>query len=117
MSFEVAKPRKSEHIHQHGYKALRWMEDLAVNAAEPTEAGEKMRHNYYALIKLTNRQLTVDILRKLCERKVGVREVESMARKVIKGEEHRRNPKIVVEIMNMKLKHAEEQVVKTRKLL
>ena len=64
-----------------------WIETLAEDAADPTEAGRKMRRSFFTLVKLTNRQLTVDLLRKLCERKVGTLEVEGLARKVIRGEE------------------------------
>ena len=37
---------------------------LATEAADPIVAGEKMRQVYFVQIKLTNRQLTVDFLRK-----------------------------------------------------
>jgi len=58
----------------------------------------------------------VDYLRKLCERKVGTHEVEGLASKVIRGQGGRRNPLIVVELLRMKLKDAEEQLVWARKL-
>ena len=70
------------------------IERLAREAADPVEAGQKMRQVYFTQVKLTNRQLTVDLLRKLYEREIGTHEVEQLAKKVIKGES-RRNPKIV----------------------
>ena len=66
---------------------------LAREAADPEEAGKKMRQVYFTNCKLTNRQLTVDLLRKLFERGVGTHDVESIAKKIIKGEP-RRNPKL-----------------------
>ena len=44
---------------------------LAQEAADPVEAGQKMRQVYFTQVKLTNRQLTVDLLRKLYERAIG----------------------------------------------
>ena len=69
------------------------IEELAGEASDPNEAGQKMRQLYFTHCKLTKRQLTVDILRKLLERGVGTHDVESIAQKVIKGEP-RRNPEI-----------------------
>ena len=78
---------------------------LATEAADPFVAGEKMRQVYFAQIKLTTRQLTVDFLKKILERKVGTHEVESLAQKVVKGE-GRRNPEIVATLLKIKLKDA-----------
>ena len=75
---------------------------LATKAADPIVAGEKMRQVYSAQIKLTNRQLTVDFLKKILERKVGTHEVEALAQKVVKGED-RRNPEIVATLLRIKL--------------
>ena len=69
------------------------IDELAEEAADPTEAGRKMRQVYFSHCKLTYRQLTIDLLRKLIERGVGTHEVEKLAQKVIKGES-RRSPKI-----------------------
>ena len=60
------------------------IEYLAREAADPIEAGKKMRQVYFTNCKLTNRQLTVDLLKKLLERGVGTHDVESIALKVIK---------------------------------
>ena len=68
------------------------IERLAREAADPVEAGQKMRQVYFTQVKLTNRQLTVDLLRKLYEREIGTHKVEQLAKKVIKGES-RRNTK------------------------
>ena len=57
---------------------------LAQEAADPFEAGKIMRQVYFTNCKLTNRQLTVDLLKKLLERGVGTHDVESIALKVIK---------------------------------
>ena len=84
------------------------IEYLAREAADPFEAGKRMRQVYFSNCKLTNRQLTVDLLKKLYERGVGTHEVESVARKVIKGEP-RRNPKIVKAIIEIKLEDALRQ--------
>ena len=73
-----------------------------------------MRQCYYTLEKLTKRQLTVDCLRKLRVRKVGTNEVEGMAMKIIKGE-GRRNPKIVLTLLEMKLEDAMRIVERQRK--
>ena len=78
---------------------------LAQEAADPFEAGQKMRQVYFTQVKLTNRQLTVDLLRKLFERGVGTHEVEQLAGRVIKGES-RRNPEIVKNILRLKLEDA-----------
>ena len=91
-----------------------WIDELAGEAADPTEAGRKMRRCFYTLEKITKRQLTVDCLRKLVMRKVGTHEVEGLAKKVIKGEE-RRNPKIVLSLLQMKLEDALKQVEKAKK--
>ena len=91
-----------------------WIDELAGEAADPTEAGRKMRQCFYTLGKITKRQLTVDCLRKLIVRKVGTHEVEGLAKKVIKGEE-RRNPKIVLSLLQMKLEDALRQVEKAKK--
>ena len=64
-----------------------------------------MRQVYSAQIKLTNRQLTVDFLKKILERKVGTHEVEALAQKVVKGED-RRNPEIVATLLRIKLNDA-----------
>ena len=69
------------------------IDELAEEAADPTEAGRKMRQVYFSHCKLTYRQLTIDLLRKLIERGMGTHEVEKLAQKVIKGES-RRSPKI-----------------------
>ena len=58
---------------------------LAEEAADPQEAGKKMRQVYFTNCKLTNRQLTVDLLRELLERGVGTRVVESESREVGKS--------------------------------
>ena len=92
-----------------------WIEELAGDAADPTEAGRKMRRSFFTLVKLTNRQLTVDLLRKLCERNVGTKEVEVMASRVIRGQKGRRNSLIILELMKMKLKDAEKQLVTVRR--
>ena len=63
------------------------IEELAEEAADPFEAGKRMRQVYFTNCKLTNRQLTVDLLKKLFERGVGTHDVESIALKVIKGEQ------------------------------
>ena len=47
------------------------IEYLAREAADPYEAGKRMRQVYFTNCKLTNRQLTVDLLKKLYERGVG----------------------------------------------
>ena len=52
------------------------IDNLAREAADPHEAGWKMRQVYFTQIKLTKRQLTVDLLRKLLERGIGTHEVE-----------------------------------------
>ena len=36
------------------------IQELAMEAADPEEAGRKMRQTFYSLGKLSNRQLTVD---------------------------------------------------------
>ena len=81
------------------------IDELADEAADPFEAGKIMRQVYFTNCKLTNRQLTVDLLKKLYQRGVGTHDVESIALKVIKGEE-RRNPKIVKAVIKMKLEDA-----------
>ena len=81
------------------------IEELAGEASDPNEAGQKMRQLYFTHCKLTKRQLTVDILRKLLERGVGTHDVESIAQKVIKGEP-RRNPEIVKTLIKIKLEDA-----------
>ena len=70
------------------------IDNLAMEAADPLVAGEKMRQLYLTHCKLTNRQLTVDLLMKLMEFKVGTHEVEKIALSLIKGEV-RRNPENV----------------------
>ena len=90
------------------------IEYLAREAADPFEAGKRMRQVYFSNCKLTNRQLTVDLLKKLYERGVGTHEVESVARKVIKGEP-RRNPKIVKAIIEIKLEDALRWQHRTRR--
>ena len=90
------------------------IEYLAREAADPFEAGKRMRQVYFSNCKLTNRQLTVDLLKKLYERGVGTHEVESVARKVIKGEP-RRNPKIVKAIIGIKLEDALRWQHRTRR--
>ena len=90
------------------------IEYLAREAADPYEAGKRMRQVYFTNCKLTNRQLTVDLLKKLYERGVGTHEVESVARKVIKGEP-RRNPKIVKAIIGIKLEDALRWQHRTRR--
>ena len=82
---------------------------LAREAADPVEAGQKMRQVYFTQVKLTNRQLTVDLLRKFYDREIGTHEVAQLAKKVIKGES-RRNPKI-----NQKLKLKLEDALKSKK--
>ena len=62
-----------------------WIDNLADQAADPTEAGRKMRQCYYTLEKLTKRQLTVDCLKKLRVRRVGTNEVEKMSKRMIRG--------------------------------
>ena len=64
-----------------------WIDNLADEAADPTEAGRKMRQINFTLRKLTKRQLTVDCLRKLRMRKVGTNEVETMSSSMIRGRE------------------------------
>ena len=91
-----------------------WIDNLAQEAADPTEAGRKMRQCFYTLGKLTKRQLTLDCLRKLCVRRVGTHEVERMARMVVRGE-GRRNSKIVVNLLGMKLEDAMEMVERLKK--
>ena len=59
-------------------RTINRINQLATEAADPFVAGEKMRQVYFAQIKLTNRQLTVDLLKKLFERGVGTHEVESI---------------------------------------
>ena len=58
------------------------IDELADEAADPFEAGKRMRQVYFTNCKLTNRQLTVDLLKKLFERGVGTHDVESIALKV-----------------------------------
>ena len=91
-----------------------WIDNLADQAADPTEAGRKMRQCYYTLEKLTKRQLTVDCLKKLRVRRVGTNEVEKMSKRMIRGEV-RRNPKIVVTLLELKLEDAEKIVERQRK--
>ena len=55
------------------------IEYLAREAADPIEAGKRIRQVYFTNCKLTNRQLTVDLLKKLYERGVGTHEVTSIA--------------------------------------
>ena len=55
------------------------IEYLAREAADPIEAGKRIRQVYFTNCKLTNRQLTVDLLKKLYERGVGTHEVASIA--------------------------------------
>ena len=93
-----------------------WIEELAQEAADPIVAGMKMRQVFYTLNKLTNRQLTVDLLRKLYERKVGTHEVESVAKKLVKGET-RRNPELVKTILQIKLDDALVWVNRIKKQL
>ena len=57
----------------------------------------------------------MDLLRKLCERNVGTKEVEVMASRVIRGQKGRRNSLIILELMKMKLKDAEKQLVTVRR--
>ena len=57
------------------------IDELAEEAADPFEAGKRMRQVYFTNCKLTNRQLTVDLLKKLYERGVGTHDVESIALK------------------------------------
>ena len=101
MSFGKAREIKN-HI---AFNMALWIDDLAREAADPSEAGRKMRQCFYTLGKLTNRQLTVDLLRKLCERRVGTHEVESTARRVIKGQV-RRNLEVVEFLLKIKLRDA-----------
>ena len=49
------------------------IEELAEEAADPFEAGKRMRQVYFTNCKLTNRQLTVDLLKKLYQRTEGSR--------------------------------------------
>ena len=86
-------------------RTINRINQLATEAADPIVAGEKMRQVFFAQIKLTNRQLTVDFLRKMLERKVGTHEVESLAQRVIKWD-GRRNPEVVATLLRMKLKDA-----------
>ena len=86
-------------------RTINRINQLATEAADPIVAGEKMRQVYFVQIKLTNRQLTVDFLRKMLERKVGTHEVESLAQRVIKWD-GRRNPEVVATLLRMKLKDA-----------
>ena len=81
------------------------IDNLAREAADPHEAGWKMRQVYFTQIKLTKRQLTVDLLRKLLERGIGTHEVEQLAQRVIKGEP-RRNSEIVKKLLKLKLDDA-----------
>ena len=53
------------------------IQELAEEASDPEEAGRKMRQLYFTNCKLTNRQLTVDFLKKLLERGVGTHDVEN----------------------------------------
>ena len=76
---------------------------LAQEAADPEEAGRRMRQVYFTQVKLTKRQLTIDLLRKLYERGVGTNEVEQLAKKVIKGE-LRKNPDIVKYLLKLKMR-------------
>ena len=90
------------------------IEELAREAADPEEAGRKMRQVYFSLIKLTNRQLTVDSLEKMKERKVGSHEIEKLAKQMVKGET-RRNPEIVEAVIKIKLEDAKRWVKKKKK--
>ena len=49
------------------------IDELAEEAADPHEAGKRMRQVYFTNCKLTNRQLTVDLLKKLYQRTEGSR--------------------------------------------
>ena len=49
------------------------IDELADEAADPLEAGKRMRQVYFTNCKLTNRQLTVDLLKKLYQRTEGSR--------------------------------------------
>ena len=90
------------------------IEYLAREAADPYEAGKRMRQVYFTNCKLTNRQLTVDLLKKLYERGVGTHEVESIARKLIRGVP-RRNPSIVKALIKIKLEDAMRWHHRTRR--
>ena len=81
------------------------IDELAEEAADPIEVGRKMRQVYFTHCKLTNRQLTIDLLRKLIERGVGTHEVEKLAQKVIKRES-RRSPEIIRALLKLKLEDA-----------
>ena len=81
------------------------IDELAEEAADPIEAGRKMRQVYFSHCKLTNRQLTIDLLRKLIERGVGTHEVEILAQKLIKREP-RRSPEIIKALLQLKLDDA-----------
>ena len=98
--------RRSEKRKKHSVvKMTFWIEELANEAADPVVAGKKMREVFYCLGKLVNRQLTVDCLRKLIERKVGTHEVEKSARLTIKND-RRRNLEVVDFLLKIKLKDA-----------
>jgi len=88
--------------------------ELAMEAADPELAGRKMRQVFFSLDKLTNRQLTVDSLEKMKERKVGTHEIERLAMQMIKGET-RRNPEIVEAVIKIKLEDARRWVRRKRK--
>ena len=90
------------------------IEELAQEAADPEEAGRKMRQTYFCLVKLRNRQMTVDLFRKLVERKVGTNEVEQIAMKLVKGET-KRNPNLVEKLLKIKLDDAIKWVDRVRK--
>ena len=90
------------------------IDNLAREAADPLAAGRMMRQLYLTHCKLTNRQLTVDLLSKMVQFKVGTHEVEKMSLSLIKGEE-RRNPEIVTTLLKIKLEDAFKWKVKIKK--
>ena len=90
------------------------IQELAEEASDPEEAGRKMRQLYFTNCKLTNRQLTVDLLKKLLERGVGTHDVENLSLKLIKGEP-RRNPEIVKTLIRIKLEDAQKWQHRIRK--
>ena len=90
------------------------IQELAEEASDPEEAGRKMRQLYFTNCKLTNRQLTVDLLKKLLERGVGTHDVEKLSLKLIKGEP-RRNPEIVKTLIRIKLEDAQKWQHRIRK--
>ena len=90
-----------------------WIDELARDAADPLEAGRKMRRVFFALGKVARRQLTVNLLRKLCERRVGTHEIEKVAQNVIKGG-GRRNLTVIDFLLKTKLDDALKWTERTK---